>query len=234
MHDDSQNSHDTESLTPAEARVLGSLLEKEVTTPENYPLSLNALTNACNQKSNRQPLMLIEETVVREAADTLRERKMVMMFHGAEARVPKFKQTLNNVYNLEQAELAVICELLLRGPQTTGELRTRCERLKASLNLEAMEKVLLSLIEYPIQPLVAKLPRQSGQKEQRYAQLLTGEPPAPAEADESSSPAHSPSSRDIREANSARLQSLEEEVSHLRQEISELKNTFDQFRQQFE
>jgi uncharacterized protein YceH (UPF0502 family) len=177
--------------------------------------------------------MLIEETVVREAADTLRARKMVMMFHGAEARVPKFKQTLDTVYNLEPAERAVICELLLRGPQTTGELRTRCERLKVTLTLEGMEKVLLSLIEYPIQPLVAKLPRQPGQKEQRYAQLLTGEPPPPAEMDDAS-PAPSPSFRETREADTARLRSLEEEVALLRQEVGDLKETFDQFRQQFE
>lgn len=215
-------------LDPIEARVLGCLLEKERTTPEYYPLSLNALTNACNQKSNRKPILLIEETAVREAADRLREKKLVMMFHGADARVPKFKHTVNERFQMEPPEKAVLCELLLRGPQTPGELRGRCERMHPFAHVTAVEETLTSLIDYPGAPLVARMPRQPGQKEQRYAQLLSDLPP-----EETASPApqaiQSSAGQD-RE----RLERLEEEVARLRSETDELRAELERFRRQFE
>lgn len=168
-----QNETESPLLTATEARLLGCLLEKERTTPANYPLSLNALTNACNQKSNRNPVLSLDEKEVREAADTLREKKLVMMFHGADARVPKFKHTLPNRFELEAPETAILCELLLRGPQTPGELRTRCARMHPFADLGAIDRALDSLMDYPIAPLVARVPRQPGQKEQRYRQLLS-------------------------------------------------------------
>ncbi len=232
MEPDSPDTSDF--LTPVEARVLGCLLEKEVTTPEYYPLTLNALTNACNQKSNRFPTMLLDDSTVREAADRLRTRKMAMMFHGADARVPKFKQTLENVFNLEPGERAILCELLLRGPQTPGELRTRCQRLKVTLDIPAIEEALESLIDYPNRPLVGKLPRQPGQKEQRYVHLLSG-PPDPLEPTQPNQPppaAHTSPASSLTQLD--RIRTLEEEVAALRAELTELKETVQQFRQQFE
>jgi uncharacterized protein len=219
-------------LNPIEARVLGCLLEKERTTPEYYPLSLNALTNACNQKSNRRPVLLLEEGSVREAADGLREKKLAMMFHGADARVPKFKHTLENLFELEPGERAILCELLLRGPQTPGELRSRCERMHPFENLAAVESALQSLLDYPIHPLVAQLPRQPGQKEQRYLHLLSG-PPSSEELAEQAVDA-SPVPVRAAPAREERFERLEEEVAKLRTEIEELRSLFDRFRAQFE
>jgi len=223
-HDDAQ----TDFLNPAEARVLGCLLEKEVTTPEYYPLSLNALTNACNQKSNRNPSMLLEETMVREAADALRTKSLVMMFHGAESRVPKFKHTIDSVFQLNSGERAILCELLLRGAQTAGELRTRCERLHPFADIATVEDALQSLATFPGRPLVSKLPRQTGQKEQRWRHLLSG----PSEPD--SAPAPTGSMEERLPPPPSRLQQLEEEVARLRSEVTELRDVFAEFRKQFD
>jgi uncharacterized protein len=222
--------NDDSPLSPTETRVLGSLLEKEVTTPEYYPMTLNALTNACNQKSNRHPVMLLEDFAVREAADSLRARKLAMMFHGAEARVPKFKHTIENVYQLEPGERAVLCELLLRGPQTPGELRNRCERLHPFPDLDAVEQTLTSLAEYPVNPLVARLPRQPGQKEQRFIQLLSASPEI-----EQAGAEQPPLPRASGEAGTGnRLTALEQEVVRLKEEVGELREVMEQFRKQFE
>jgi uncharacterized protein len=219
-------------LSIVEARVLGCLLEKERTTPEYYPLSINALTNACNQKSNRRPVLSLDEATVREAADTLREKKLVMMFHGADARVPKFKHTLANLFELEAGERAILCELLLRGPQTPGELRSRAERMHRFDNLSAVEEALKSLAEYPVEPLVTQLPRQPGQKEQRYMHLLSG---PPSEEDLASPPAGSPPAPAAgTNPDRERIERLEEEVAALRGEVGELRAELERFRNQFE
>ena len=215
------------TITPMEARVLGCLLEKERTTPENYPLSTNALTNACNQKSNRRPVMLLEEEAVRDTADSLRTKKLVMMFHGADARVPKFKHTISNVFQLEAAEIAILCELLLRGPQTPGELRGRCERLHPFEGAAAVESTLRSLMEYPVTPLVTLMPRQPGQKEQRYAHLLSGPPPEEAESTDTPT-------IQLASPTQERLDRLEIEVAQLRQETTALRAELERFRLQFE
>lgn len=227
--DPSPENADSLYLNPVEARVLGCLIEKEKTTPEYYPLTINSLTNACNQKSNRRPVMLLEATAVREAADSLREKKLVMMFHGADARVPKFKHTLSQVFELEPAERAVLCELLIRGPQTPGELRSRCERMHPFPDAAAVESTLQSLLEYPSTPLIAKMPRQPVQKEQRYSHLLSGPPPEETASHSEPGPTPTAVSPD-RE----RLERLEEEVARLRAETDELRAALERFRAQFE
>lgn len=220
-------------LNPVEGRVLGCLLEKERTTPEYYPLSINGLTNACNQKSNRRPVMSLDGATVREAADTLREKKLAMMFHGADARVPKFKHTLGNLFELEPGEVAILCELLLRGPQTPGELRTRAERMHRFENLAEAEGALKSLLEYPVNPLVTLLPRQAGQKEQRYMHLLSGPPSeedlAPPPSESAPAPFQAAASGDPQ-----RLEQLEGDVAQLRTEVAELRAELERFRREFE
>ena len=171
-------------LTAVEARILGCLLEKEATTPDLYPLTLNALVNACNQRNNRAPIMSLTSRDVETSLEPLRLKRLVVLFAGADARVPKYRHTLDAVHPMEPAAQALFAELLLRGPQTTAELRNRAERflpMPDSLELEAM---LSELAQRPAGALVRRLPRQPGQKEQRWAQLLTGEPSlheAPAE-----------------------------------------------------
>lgn len=219
---------ETPLLTQLEARVLGCLLEKEKTTPEYYPLTINALTNACNQKSNRRPVMLLEAETVREVADALREKKLVMMFHGADARVPKFKHTIQNVFQLEPGEIAILCELLVRGPQTPGELRGRCERMHRFPDAASVETTLQSLLDYPVTPLVARMPRQPGQKEQRYAQLLSEPPPEETDTSESQTV------QSLASPTQERLDRLEQEVAELRQETTDLRAELERFRRQFE
>src|SRR4051812_3004950 len=166
-------------LTAAEVRVLGSLIEKQITTPDYYPLTLNALTNACNQLTNRDPVVAFDETTVVRALDGLRDKRLATLFAGAESRVAKYKHTLTDRLLLTPAEIAVLCVLMLRGPQTVGELRTRSERLFAFDTLPEVEETLNVLAARQSQPLVTKLPRQPGTKESRYAHLLAG-PPEPA------------------------------------------------------
>src|SRR5947209_5474187 len=161
-------------LDAAEARVLGSLLEKEATTPEYYPLSLNALVNACNQKSNREPVVDYDEATVREGINGLRMKKFAFIIEGS--RVTKYSQRISETLNLGRRELAVLCTLLLRGPQTLGEIKDRSERMFSFADLEETERALQRLSEWPDGPLVLKLPRQPGQKEARYGHLLAGEP----------------------------------------------------------
>src|ERR1041385_295867 len=161
-------------LTAIEIRTLGSLVEKQVTTPEYYPLSLNALTLACNQKNNRNPVTSYTEAQVEQAVETLREKNLAYVFYGSTSRVPKYKHVLPEVMHLSHPEVAVMCVLMLRGPQTPGELRGNASRLHEFTGLEEVEQTLNGLITRD-EPLVVRLPRQPGQKEVRFAHLLAGD-----------------------------------------------------------
>ncbi len=163
------------SLDADEVRVLGSLLEKEITTPEYYPLSLNALVNACNQKSNRDPIVHFDEETVERVLYLLRDKGLLLNMTGAGSRVPKYGHRLSEKLNLGRRELAILCELMVRGPQTLGELRTRAERMHHFDDVSEVESVLDRMPE-----LVTKLPRRPGEKEARYAQLLAGAPQSAA------------------------------------------------------
>ncbi len=210
------------TLDADEVRVLGALLEKEVTTPEYYPLSLNALLNACNQKSNRDPVVHFDEDTVERVVYTLREKGLLLNITGAGSRVPKYGHRLSEKLNLGRRELAVLCELMLRGPQTLGELRTRAERMHPFDDLAEVESVLERMPE-----LVTKLPRRPGEKEARYAHLLSGAP-----ALEASLAEHAPAASGLTRAD--RIAELEAEVAELRREVDDLKRQFAGFQKQFE
>lgn len=215
-------------LNDVEVRVLGCLVEKELTTPEYYPLSLNALTNACNQKSNREPVLTLEEADVVRALDSLRFKQLALQ--SAEGgRVPKYRHALVEKLRFPPAELAVLAELLLRGPQTVGELRTRAERMHSFPDLTAVEGVLEELLART-PPLVTKLPRQPGRKESRYAHLFAGEPELTVE---SPSPPPEPARLRVMAEND-RLAKMEEEVAELRREVAELRRMVREFQSQFE
>ena len=202
-------------MDAVEARVLGSLVEKELTTPDYYPLSLNALVNACNQTSNRDPVTAYDEPAVKRALETLRRKRLVFVFEGAASRVTKYGHKFAEALGLSQPEVAVLCVLLLRGSQTVGEIRGRTGRLYEFADLGAVEATLQALAARTPQPLVARLARQPGYKESRYAQLLS-ETPAPAAPDLSVLPAEAPGPT-VEE----RLIRLEEEVAALRRELAE-------------
>jgi uncharacterized protein YceH (UPF0502 family) len=210
------------SLDADEVRVLGSLLEKEITTPEYYPLSLNALLNACNQKSNRDPVVHFDEDTVERALYTLRDKGLALNITGAGSRVPKFGHRLSEKLNLGRRELAILCELMVRGPQTLGELRTRAERMHRFDDTAEVEVVLDRMAE-----LVTKLPRRAGEKEARYAHLLSGvpeiAPSSEAQADDFVAPPRTD-----------RVAALEAEVAQLRREVEDLKQQFAGFQKQFE
>jgi uncharacterized protein YceH (UPF0502 family) len=163
-------------LTPEEVRVLGSLIEKELTTPEYYPLSLNALTNACNQKSNRDPVVSYDEKTVVRALESLREKRLASMVTGAVSRVPKYRHMFTETVGMDLQDTAIMCELLLRGPQTAGELRNRAQRFCPIESIEQVEKIIEGLMAKENFQLITKLPRQIGYKESRYAHLLSGIP----------------------------------------------------------
>lgn len=208
-------------LTDIETRVLGSLIEKQVTTPEYYPLTLNALTVACNQKNNRHPVTSYSENQVAAAVESLREKNLAYVFYGSTSRVPKYKHVMPEVLHLSHPEVALMCVLMLRGAQTLGELRGNGARLHEFSSLEEVEETLNGLISREPEPLVARLPRQPGQKEGRFAHLLSGE--IDVEAMTAEVPAASPSRR-----------SLEQRVDALTAEVEKLKEQFEQFRKQFE
>jgi uncharacterized protein YceH (UPF0502 family) len=217
-------------LTDVEVRVLGALLEKEVTTPDNYPLSLNALQAACNQTTNREPVMRLDEDAVVAGAVALRRRYLLRQIQPAGSRVTKFEHLLAQELKLGTRELAVLGVLMLRGPQTPGELYARTARLEPFADLADLEGVLASLMAREPEPLVARLPRRPGQKEVRYAHLLSGEPPAdaPASADEPPIPtrrAH---------ADGDRVAALEQTVEALRAEVAAMRAELDAFRAQFQ
>jgi uncharacterized protein YceH (UPF0502 family) len=224
------------SLTAAQARVLGALIEKEITTPEYYPLSLNALTNACNQKSNRDPVMHMEEHEVRRALNDLESQSLVRSV--GDGRVTKFEHRLQDAFNFYRPEIAVICELLLRGPQTPGELRTRASRIHPFEDLESVHSALQRLAKRE-PPLVTVLPRLAGTKEARYAHLMGDTAPAAAteaqghSAAESEKPsAASPGTHT--KGHAERITELEAEVGQIRNEMQGLQEQFAAFRKQFE
>jgi len=217
-------------LSEIEARVLGALIEKELTTPDYYPLSLNALTTACNQKSNRDPIMNLAETDVVRALDRLRQQGLALQAASDVGRVPKYRHNLAQKLYLEPEELALLCELLIRGPQTVGELRGRTERMYTFADLETVEQVLNSLADKD-EALVTKLPRQSGRKESRYAHLLCGMPLIEDIRDVEPPPE---SARRQVEATDARLAALEAEISALKEEMAQLRSDLATFRRQFE
>jgi uncharacterized protein YceH (UPF0502 family) len=208
-------------LSPEEARVLGALIEKEITTPEYYPLSLNALVNACNQKSNRDPVVGYDDDTVEDALERLRAKGLAVRITGPGTRVPKHGHRFAEKFNFGRRELAILCELMLRGPQTVGELRNRSERMHRFDDLDEVETILQRLAEHEPAPLVMRLARQPGEKEARWAQLLSGEPPAPANID-------APAPR------ADRMAELEAEVTRLREEVASLRAQFADFRKQFE
>jgi uncharacterized protein YceH (UPF0502 family) len=214
-------------LNDIEIRVLGSLIEKQVTTPEYYPLTINALTAACNQKNNRNPVTSFTEGEVERALDSLREKNLAYVFHGSTSRVPKFKHVAPENLHLKPAELAVVCVLMLSGPQTFGEIRTRGSRLYEFSGLEEVEQTVHELSTRESEPLVTRLPRQAGQKDARFAHLLSGEP-----AFEASTEA---SVRAIpRKSESERVAHLEEQVNTLTEQVNSLTDQFEQFKKQFE
>jgi hypothetical protein len=219
------------TLTPVEARVLGALIEKEITTPEYYPISLNALTNACNQKSNRDPALHLEEGEVRKALNHLEYQSLVRSV--GDSRVTKFEHRLQDAFNFYRPEVAVLCELLLRGPQTPGELRTRASRMHAFEDLESVLSALQRLAKRE-PPLVTTLPRQSGTKETRYAHLLGESLPAmPAEQERTVAERnHHAPPRQPQSGN--RLETLQAEVTELREQMKDLQKQFAAFRKQFE
>ena len=217
------------NLNEIEVRVLGCLIEKELATPEYYPLSLNALGNACNQKSNREPVMNLEEADVLRALDSLRFKQLALV--SAEGgRVTKYRHALMEKLRLAPAELAILGELLLRGPQTTGELRARAERMHSFADATALEDSLRELMERTPQ-LVTLLPRQSGRKEQRYAHLFAGMPEPASDEQKNSTPE---TTRLKVTAENERIASLEAEVAFLRAEVAELRKAVDDFKAQFE
>jgi uncharacterized protein YceH (UPF0502 family) len=220
------------NLTEIEARVLGSLIEKDITTPDYYPLSLNALVNACNQKNNRDPLMNLDEETVRQALGTLQEKRLAGPASGADSRVTKFEHRAQEVFNFDRREIAVVCVLLLRGPQTPGELRSRTDRMYHFEGLDDVVSTLNRLAQRET-PLARVLPRQPGTKESRYTHLFSGEP---ATADRGiADMARAPSPANAGSSLAAdRLTPLEEEVSRLRQELSEVQLQLAAFRKQFE
>jgi len=209
-------------LSPVEARVLASLMEKELTTPDHYPLTLNATVNACNQKSNRHPVMALTDGDVEQTLETLRRKRLVVLFSGAVSRVPKFKHSFEEVYPVGQPEQVVLCELLLRGPQTPGELRGHCERMHPFSETAAVATVLEDLMDGPGEALVIRLDRQPGQKEVRFRQTLSeqieGTPNARIEAEPLKVAMALPP--EVEE----RLAKMEQECAALRAEVTEVKD----------
>jgi uncharacterized protein YceH (UPF0502 family) len=216
-------------LTDAEIRVLGVLIEKQITTPEYYPLTLNSLTAACNQKNNRNPVMSLTEAEVERGLDSLREKNLAYVFHGSTSRVPKYKHVAPEVLQLNPAELAVMCVLMLSGPQTVGEIRTRGSRLYDFKGMEEVDESLHALSTREIDPLTVKLPRLSGQKDARFTHLLAGQPDIEATAE-----SVAPSGAARREHDGDRVSKLEEQVQTLTQQIDELTAQFEEFKKQFE
>jgi hypothetical protein len=217
-------------LTAEETRVLGALIEKEITTPEYYPLSLNALVNACNQKSCREPVVHFDEANVARAVESLRDRQLMAMVAGADARVPKYKQRLTELHPFGTAGAAILAELLLRGPQTAGELKNRASRMHPFADGAEVQAVLDELARRSDGPWVALLPRQAGQKELRYTHLLNG--PAPAAGEAAALPVE-PAVLAVRQE-SERLAQVEQQVVMLRADLEQLRQQLAEFRKQFE
>ena len=211
-------------LTETEARIVGALVEKQLTTPEYYPLTMNALVAACNQKTNREPVVSFDEQTVSRSLEDLRDKNVVYVFYGSTSRVPKYKHMLPQVYELEPSETAVMCVLMLRGPQTIGEIKERTGRLYDFRDLNDVNETLESLAKRD-EPLIVKLERAPGQKEARYAHLLSGEVT-------SYTPPERSASRST--ANDERLEKLEQELETVKNELSAFRQEFEDFKKQFE
>jgi uncharacterized protein len=219
------------TLSPVETRILGCLLEKERITPENYPLSLNSLIAACNQSTNRDPITAYDAGIVETGVDGLRQKKLAVMIMSAGSRVAKFRHQLLNHFDLSPREVALLCVLLLRGPQTLGELRSRTERMQFFDSLEQAESFLAELARGE-SPLVRILPARPGQKESRYVQLLSGEPVLP---DDIPTQGSDPPPVEARPATgTSRLEAVEKEVAELRKELQHLREELLSFRRQFD
>ena len=216
-------------LTDVDVRVLGSLIEKEITTPDHYPLSLNAVVNACNQTSSREPVVSYDDETVRAAIDRLRRQSLVRGIQRSDSRVTKYQHLLRDALGLSTRELAVLDVLMLRGPQTVGEIRNRGSRLADFETLSDVETILGMLAERASGALVTKLPRQPGQKDVRFAHLLSGEP-VPIEPDSVERETKSTA----RPADDDRVAALSEEVGELRREVADLRSQLESFRKQFE
>ena len=212
-------------LNETEARVLGSLIEKDITTPDYYPLSLNALVNACNQKNNREPVMQLTEDEVREALNGLQNLRLAGPARGADSRVTKYEHRIQEVFNLTRPDTAILCVLLLRGAQTPGELRGRSERMFQFEHLDDVQSALQRLIERD-PPMVAVLPRQPGTKESRYMHLLSGD----VEVQKTESVQHAA----ISNSENQRISRLEEEIAGLRAEVETVKQQLAEFRKLLE
>lgn len=218
-------------LSPLEARMLGSLIEKELTTPEYYPLTLNALLMACNQKNNRAPVLALDEETLARGIYSLQDKRLLESFAGANARALKYRERLITHLALAPDERAVICELLLRGPQTTGELRARAARMHPFASPEEVQVTLDRLAARLTGPLVAELPRQTGHKETRFAHLLGDQPPS-AELPQTELPPPAAVAAVMNEA--VRVAALETRVATLESDVADLKALFQTFKGQFE
>src|SRR5580704_14551386 len=214
-------------LNDVETRVLGSLVEKDVTTPDYYPLSLNALVNACNQKNNRDPVMHLQEDSVQEALSTLQEKRLAGPTSSADSRVTKYEHRLQEAFNFTRGETAVLCVLLLRGPQTPGELRGRTERMHRFEDLTEVQSTLQRLMQRD-PPLIRVLARQPGTKESRYKHLLVGD------AEDVVDQPHAPAPVRGTSADADRIARLEDEVANLQKEVADMKQQFASFQKQFE
>ena len=218
-------------LSFPEIRVLGCLLEKEATTPENYPLSLNGVLTACNQTTNREPVVAFDEATVQEALDALREKKLATVIFGAGSRVQKYRHDFLEHYDLNSRERALLCVLLLRGPQTPGELRQRAERMAGFAGLAEVEATLEELTRGDT-PLVRVIPAGLSRKEKRYVQLLSGEPveiPAGSASTVVCAPVPTAS-----QTNALQIEAMQGELAALREELQQLREEFAAFRKQFE
>jgi uncharacterized protein len=222
----------TLQLNQVEARILGALIEKDITTPDYYPLSLNALVNACNQKNNRDPVMSLDENSVRDALTALQEKRLAGPSNSADSRVTKYEHRLQEVFNFTRGETAVMCVLLLRGPQTPGELRGRTERMHRFETLDDVQSTIQHLMQRE-EPLVRMLPRQPGTKESRYKHLFSGvgadDGTAPDPPHDMALPARSHGQNDVE-----RIAQLEETVSALQKEVADLRDQIESFRRQFQ
>lgn len=219
-------------LSFPETRVLGCLLEKEATTPENYPLSLNSIVSACNQTTNREPVVAFDEATVQEALDSLREKKLATVIFGGGSRVQKYRHNLLDHYELNPREVALLCVLLLRGPQTPGELRQRAERMAGFAALSDVETTLEGLTQGQ-SPLVRIIPAGFGRKEKRYMHLLSGEPKE-NEAVLGTSPAPYTPPPTASQITAQKVETLESELTEIRAELQQLREEFMAFRKQFE
>jgi len=211
-----------EPLDAAQVRVIGALIEKEITTPDNYPLTLNSLVSACNQTSNREPVMALTDDDVMHAVEALRKRSLVRAVQRSDSRTTRYRHLMAEGMGLDAGEQAVMCVLMLRGPQTPGELNTRTARLHQFADLATLERT-LELLTLRNPPIVARLSRRPGQKEVRYAHLLSGQP-APDSAE----------SVTLSDLPPSRIEMLEQSVDSLRAEIAELRGRFEEFRKEFQ